>query len=62
MMFVSIEIIHFIDLQLDFQPADIPYSSLRTMAQNVRRAMLPGNHEVFQKSFAEGMFVTVVGV
>jgi hypothetical protein len=59
-MFVIIEIKQFIDLQLDLQPADIPYTSLRTMAKHVRRAMLPGNHEVFQKSFAEGIFVTVV--
>jgi hypothetical protein len=41
-------------IQLDFKPADIKHSSLRTMAKHVRRAMLPGNHEVFQRSFAEG--------
>ena len=39
---------------MDFKPADIKHSSLRTMAKHVRRAMLPGNHEVFQRSFAEG--------
>jgi hypothetical protein len=44
----------FIFIQLNFKPADIKHSSLRTMAKHVRRAMLPGNHEVFQKSFAEG--------
>ena len=42
-------------LQRDFKPADIKHSSLRTMAKHVRRAMLPDNHEVFQKSFAEGI-------
>ena len=47
-------IITFLFLQLDFQPADIKHSSLRTMAKHVRRAMLPGNDEVFQRSFAEG--------
>ena len=41
-------------LQLDFQPADIKHSSFRTMAQHVRRAMLPNNDTIFQKSFAEG--------
>ncbi len=40
--------------QLDFQPADIKHSSFRTMAQHVRRAMLPNNDTIFQKSFAEG--------
>jgi hypothetical protein len=44
----------FVCIQLDFKPADIKHSSLRTMAKHVRRAMLPGNHEVFQRSFAEG--------
>ena len=44
----------YIVVQLDFKPADIKYSSLRTMAKHVRRAMLPGNHEIFKKSFAEG--------
>ena len=53
-------IIQLIYLQLDFKPADIKHSSLRTMAKHVRRAMLPGNHEVFQKSFTEGIFVAVV--
>ena len=42
-------------LQLDFKPADIKHSSLRTMAKDVRRAMLPDNHEVLTKSFAEGI-------
>ena len=41
-------------IQLDFKPAGVKHSSLRTMAKHVRRAMLPGNHEVFQKSLAEG--------
>jgi hypothetical protein len=40
--------------QLDFQPADVKHSSLHTMANKVRRAMLPNNHAVFKKSFAEG--------
>ena len=42
-------------LQLDFKPADIKHSSLRTMAKHVRRAMLSGNNEVFKKSFPEGI-------
>ena len=41
-------------IQLDFKPADVKHSSLRTMARHVRRAMLPGNHEVLNRSFAEG--------
>ncbi len=41
-------------IRLDFKPADVKHSSLRTMAKHVRRAMLPGNHEVFKKSLAEG--------
>ena len=44
----------FMCIQLDFKPADIKHSSLRTMAKHVRRAMLPGNHQVFTRSFAEG--------
>jgi hypothetical protein len=44
----------YIFAQLDFQPADIKHSSLRTMAKHVRRAMLPGNDTVYKKSFAEG--------
>jgi hypothetical protein len=44
----------FMCIQLDFKPADIKHSTLRTMARHVRRAMLPGNHEVFKRSFAEG--------
>ena len=49
-----IYIMTFLFIQLDFKPADIEHSSLRTMAKHVRRAMLPGNHEVFKRSFAEG--------
>ena len=41
--------------QLHYRPADIPQSSLRTMAKDVRRAMLPNNDEVLKKSFAEGI-------
>ena len=41
--------------QLHYRPADIPHSSLRTMAKDVRRAMLPNNDEVLKKSFAEGI-------
>ena len=41
-------------IQLDFKPADVKHSSLRTMARHVRRAMLPGNDEVLKRSFAEG--------
>ena len=41
--------------QLHYRPADIPQSSLRTMAKDVRRAMLPNNDEVVKKSFAEGI-------
>jgi hypothetical protein len=41
-------------LQLEFEPADICHSSLRTMAANVGRAMLQGNNEALKKSFAEG--------
>ena len=52
--YTLIYIMTFLFIQLDFKPADIKHSSLRTMAKHVRRAMLPGNHEVFQKSFAEG--------
>ena len=54
---ICIKLVMFIQVivvQLDFKPADIKHSSLRTMAKHVRRAMLPGNHEVFKKSFAEG--------
>ena len=40
---------------LHYRPADIPQSSLRTMAKDVRRAMLPNNDEVLKKSFAEGI-------
>ena len=54
--FISIiyMIMTFVCIQLKFEPADIKHSSLRTMARHVRRAMLPGNNEVFQRSFAEG--------
>ena len=41
--------------QLHHRPADIPQSSLRTMAKDVRRAMLPNIDEVLKKSFAEGI-------
>jgi hypothetical protein len=44
-------------MQLDFQPADIKHSSFRTMSQHVRRAMMPNNHTVFKKSFAEGTWI-----
>ena len=37
-------------IQLDFKPADVKHSSLRTMAKNVQRAMLPGTSQ----SLAEG--------
>ncbi len=47
-------ILRLIFVQMEFHPADIKHSSLRTMAKHVRRAMLPGNHEVFKKSFTEG--------
>ncbi len=46
-----ISIMTFILFQLDFKPADVQHSSLR---RHVRRAMLPGNHEVIKRSFAEG--------
>ena len=52
---VIMQIMMLMCLQLDFKPADIKHSSLRTTAKHVRRAMLPDNHEVFQKSFAEGL-------
>ena len=41
--------------QLHYRPADIPHSSLRTMARDVRRAMLHNNDEVLKTSFAEGI-------
>ena len=56
-----ISIIHVISImtiicfQLHYRPADIPHSTLRTMAKDVRRAMLPNNDEVLKKSFAEGI-------
>ena len=49
-----IHIMILVSIQLDFKPEEISYSSLRTMAKHVQRAMLPGNPEVFKKSFAEG--------
>ena len=49
-----IYIMTFLFIQLHFKPADVKHSSLRTMAKHVRRAMLPGNIEVFKRSFAEG--------
>ena len=54
MIYIMTFTIMWIWIQLDFKPADIKHSSLRTMAKHVRRAMLPGNHEVFTRSFAEG--------
>ncbi len=47
-------ILFFIILQLDFKPADVKHSSLHTMANKVRHAMLPNNHDVSKKSLAEG--------
>ena len=41
--------------QLHYRPADIPHSSLCTMAKVVRRAMLPHIEEVFKKFLTEGM-------
>ena len=57
-MFVicSISIIYIMTLmciQLDFKPADVKHSSLRTMARHVRRAMLPGNDEVLKRSLLD---------
>jgi hypothetical protein len=46
MIMAIIYIMIVVYIQLDFEPADIKHSSLRTMAKHVRRAMLPGNHEV----------------
>ncbi len=51
---VIMHIIILVSIQLDFKPADVKHSSLRTMAKHARRAMLSGNHEVFKKSLAEG--------
>ncbi len=42
-----IDIKQFIGTQLDFRPADIKYSLLRTMARLVRRTVLSGKREVF---------------
>ena len=42
----------FVFFQLKFSPADIPHMSLRTMAKNVRRAMMPC--EIFKVELAEG--------
>jgi hypothetical protein len=39
--------------QLKFTPADIPHTSLRTMAKNVRRAMLPES-DIYKIELAEG--------
>jgi hypothetical protein len=39
--------------QLKFTPADIPHASLRTMAKNVRRAMLPES-DIYKIELAEG--------
>ncbi len=41
-------------VKLAFKPAVVKHSSLCTIAKQVRRAMLPGNHKVFKKSFAVG--------
>ena len=49
------DIMTIICCQLHYRPAGIPQSSLRTMAKDVRRAMLPNNDEGFKKSFAEGI-------
>ena len=39
--------------QLKFSPADIPHTSLRTMATNVRRAMMP-ECEIYKIELADG--------
>ena len=52
---IIIYIMTIICFQLHYRPADIPHSTLRTMAKDVRRAMLPNNDEVLNKSFAEGI-------
>ena len=44
-------------VQLDLKPVGIKRSSLRTMAKHVRRTMLPGNHEVCKKLFAEVQWI-----
>jgi len=38
---------------LKFTPADIPHTSLRTMAKNVRRAIMP-ECEIYKIELAEG--------
>ena len=43
----------FVCFQLKFSPADIPHTSLRTMAKNVRRAMMP-ECEIYKIELAEG--------
>jgi hypothetical protein len=43
----------FVLFQLKFSPADIPHTSLRTMAKNVRRAMMP-ECEIYKIELAEG--------
>jgi len=43
----------FVFFQLKFSPADIPHTSLRTMAKNVRRAMMP-ECEIYKIELAEG--------
>ena len=43
----------FVSFQLKFSPADIPHTSLRTMAKNVRRAMMP-ECEIYKLELAEG--------
>jgi len=42
----------FVFFQLKFSPADIPHTSLRTMAKNVRRAMMP-ECEIYKIELAE---------
>ena len=45
-----------ISCQLHYRPADIPQSSLRTMAKGVRSTVLPNNDESQRKKpFAEGI-------
>ena len=47
----------FFFLQLQFQPRDIQYTSLRTMANRIQKAMLP-ECEIFIISLHEGTFDT----
>ena len=43
----------FVFFQLKYSPADIPHTSLRTMAKNVRRVMMP-ECEIYKIELAEG--------